>query len=177
MKWLNGSKMSEPGGIRGKRISRYSLTIRKTLDGFEVVSVSFLLLVILAFFINIIRRLIFTNMNGVNEVGKLMMVWIIYLEVARTDVEGKMIRIEYFFNRFPAILQRISNWIGGVVEFLCLILIVLAEGQAILASQTELSPILRIPRSLFHLPVLVGIGTLLVIRTINIITHIYPENS
>ncbi len=154
-----------PRTMRRSAINKLIENYENVLDWLTSGILAALLLIVLA---QIVSRYIFNNsLSWTEEAARYLMIWGVLLGVSLAYLNGYLISIETFVNRFPASVRRVVQWVNKLLSlFFAGLLTVYGVNLCILGTQME-SPALEIPYLWIYLAVPVGAGLLFVLFLIH----------
>jgi TRAP-type C4-dicarboxylate transport system permease small subunit len=140
-----------------KLIEKYE----KVLDWLTSAILVALLLIVLA---QIVSRYVFnSSLSWTEEAARYLMIWGVLLGAGLAYLNGYLISIEIFIDRFPAPLRRVIHVVNRLLSlFFTGILTVYGINLCIMGAQME-SPALEIPYLWIYLAVPVGAGLLFIL--------------
>lgn len=144
-----------------KLIEKYE----KVLDWLTSAILVALLLIVLA---QIVSRYVFnSSLSWTEEAARYLMIWGVLLGAGLAYLNGYLISIEIFIDRFPARLRRVIQVVNRLLSlFFTGILTVYGVNLCIMGAQME-SPALEIPYLWIYLAVPVGAGLLFILFLIH----------
>ncbi|MBE0558596.1 MAG: TRAP transporter small permease, partial [Proteobacteria bacterium] len=147
-----------PARIRRSAINKLIETYEKVLDRLASAILATLLLIVLA---QIISRYVFnSSLPWTEEAARYLMIWGVLLGAGLAYLNGYLISIEIFINRFPAPVRRVVRVVNRLLSlFFTGILTVYGVHLCILGAQME-SPAMEISYLWIYLAVPVGAGFL-----------------
>lgn len=147
-----------PRRLRRSAINTLLKRYEKVLDWITSAILAALLLIVLA---QIVSRYVFnSSLPWTEEAARYLMIWGVLLGAGLAYLNGYLISIETFFNRFPSSVRRGIRIVNRLLSlFFTGILTVYGVNLCILGAQME-SPALEIPYLWIYLAVPVGAGFL-----------------
>ena len=154
-----------PRKIRRSAINKLIEKYEKVLDWLTSGILAALLLIVL---MQVISRYVFNNsLSWTEEASRYLMIWGVLLGVSLSYLNGYLISIETFVNRFPASVRKVVRVVNKLLSlFFTGILTAYGVNLCILGAQME-SPALGIPYLWIYLAVPVGAGLLFVLFLIH----------
>lgn len=154
-----------PRTIRRSAINKLIEKYEKVLDLLTSGILVTLLLIVLA---QIVSRYVFNNsLSWTEEAARYLMIWGVLLGVSLSYLNGYLISIETFVNRFPASVRRVVQVVNKLLSlFFTGILTAYGVHLCILGAQME-APSLEISYVWIYLAVPVGAGLLFVLFLIH----------
>ena len=154
-----------PRKMRRSAINKLIEKYEKVLDWLTSGILAALLLIVLA---QIVSRYVFNNsLPWTEEAARYLMIWGVLLGVSLSYLNGYLITIESFVNRFPASVGRVVQVVNKLLSlFFTGILTAYGVNLCILGAQME-APSLEISYVWIYLAVPVGAGLLFVLFLIH----------
>ncbi|MCX5823028.1 MAG: TRAP transporter small permease [Deltaproteobacteria bacterium] len=154
-----------PRTIRRSAINKLIEKYEKVLDWITSGILATLLLIVLA---QIVSRYVFNNsLSWTEEAARYLMIWGVLLGVSLSYLNGYLISIETFVNRFPAYVRRVVRVVNRLLSlFFTGLLTAYGVNLCILGTQME-APSLEISYVWIYLAVPVGAGLLFVLFLIH----------
>lgn len=151
--------------IRRSAINKLIEKYEKVLEWLTSGILAALLLIVLA---QIVSRYVFnSSLSWTEEAARYLMIWGVLLGVSLSYLNGYLISIELFIDRFPARVRRGIRVVNKLLSlFFTGILTAYGVNLCILGAQME-SPALEIPYLWIYLAVPVGAGMLFVLFLIH----------
>ena len=144
--------------IRRSAINKLIEKYEKVLDWVTSGILAVLLLIVLA---QIVSRYVFnSSLSWTEEAARYLMIWGVLLGVSLSYLNGYLIAIETFVERFPPALRRVVRVVNNLLSlFFTGILTVFGVNLCILGAQME-SPAMEISYLWIYLAIPVGAGLL-----------------
>lgn len=104
------------------------------------------------------------------EVGRYLMIWLIFLGAAFACRRAQMIALTFVTGRVPQYLQRYVDLAGALICLAFFLLLIRVGWQAVQFGWIERSPVLQIPKAWVYLAMPVG-AALMAVNTVTLLVE------
>lgn len=135
---------------------------KRAIDTLFVTSTALLILVGALITFDIMLSNLNIYLQGVNEIGPIIAIWITFLALPSITIEGQHVRIDFFYKRFPDRLQYLLKIFIYSIYLISLVIIFISALETAVIYGVNKTPNLSLPVYIIYIPLMVGTGVTLI---------------
>jgi len=139
------------------------------------VSMVLFMIVVFAYSIDIVRRMIVhRSVTWIPHTGLMIYVWVIFIGIGPLFFKGEQIRVEYFVNLLSQKYYRIVRFLVAILDIIFFFIILYFIPKLI---SVQLTPdiVLPVPRYLYTLPLIIPGFTIILVEIHSILNFLNTE--